>query len=296
MRGPMDLEELAMLALEEDRWTADNTTRSLQKTLRDRGLRDDQLADFVLVSKGTGIFSGGAWAKVLMNHASMDLRSLVDEGERVTPGIELLRARGPWVQVLAIERTLLNGLQYFSGIASQTRRFVDRVTQVAREKNLSSVPGVYHTRKILPLLREPVLSAVKSGGGEAHRRSLSDRILFKENHKYVLQALSLTMEDYVQKLRDLASLSDALIEVENLEEALELARLGVRHLLLDNFTPEQVRVALVELKDFALDIEISGGLDLEHIGHYVLPGVKRLSVGALTHSVPAMDISLDFKI
>lgn len=288
--------ELARAALLEDRVRDDLTTAVLRETLRRAGRSEEQLAqprDFVIKAKVDGIFAGGAWARAVCEEAGLELRKIAPDGLRVGPADIVLEGRGTWESVLATERTLLNGLLHLSGIASRTRRFVTLIDAAwKRSGSTASAPGLFHTRKTFPLFRDLEREAVVAGGGQLHRRDLAESVLFKENHKEVLRSQGLSWADLVTTLGG-ARLKTSLIEVETPLEARAVVDAGARFVMLDNFTPAQVRETVATLPADVV-VEVSGGLDLDTIVDYALPGVHRLSVGSLTHSAPSLDLSLDW--
>lgn len=281
-----NLSELVGRALLEDRSDHDITTQMLQNV----GVDPFQPVSFYVQAKSSGVFSGVAWAKAFEGISQL---CHFEEGKNFKPGDRVLSGLAPWSRVLSFERTLLNGLQYFCGVASLTYEHVKRVEEIAQKKQIKNPPKIYHTRKILPGLREPVLLAVKAGGACEHRVDLSSRILFKENHKYVLQNASRSFADYVAVLREHGLLADALIEVESLMEAYEWVGLGVENLLLDNFSPTQIFEAITHLPK-NISLEASGGIQLGNLDEYVIDGLDRISMGSMTHSAVAKDLSLDF--
>jgi len=294
----MTPQELARAALLEDRTTEDLTTAVLRDTLK----RSDRPADSLLAprvfhvkAKADGVFGGGNWARAVAAEAGLEVRRVVSDGLRVGPGDIVFEGCAPWEKVLAAERTLLNGLLHLSGVATRTRRFVSLVEAAwKRAGGAGPAPGVYHTRKTFPLFRDLEREAVLAGGGHLHRRDLAESVLFKENHKQILLREGLSWPDLVTTLGG-ARIKTSLIEVETLAEALAVIAAGGRYIMLDNFTPSQLREAVAQLPSDAI-VEVSGGLDLETIVDFVVPGVHRLSVGSLTHSAPSLDLSLDWDL
>lgn len=282
----LNTENLFQAALEEDAVRFDVTTESLVAQVGDLGT-----VRFVVKAKAPGILSGTRWLRAAESLGKVyDLRFLA-EGQRIGCGDEVLSGRADLKTLLGVERSLLNGLQHLCGIATLTRRVVDRVN--AKAHSFRRKPHVFHTRKTLPLWRDLQIQAVVAGGGHLHRHDLAQRILFKENHKYLLAKKGKNLRDYIQGLGD--SRATALIEVENETEALEAVACGAQHLLLDNFSPDQIAALLPKLPA-NLQLEVSGGLNEDNVLDYVMEGVDRLSLGALTHSVKALDLSLDWSI
>ena len=200
----------------------------------------------------------------------------------------------------------------FSIIAKQDGVFsggewVREIAKIADAGGLGVVPGLYHTRKTTPMIRDFEIAAVIAGGGKAHRRDLAERILVKENHKQLLALKEGTSYSefaaFAMKRSVELKLPEPLFEVETIEEAKALVTVGCRCLMLDNFNPEQIRVVAPELHAMFralhgrdLELEISGGVNEANLAEYVLKGVDRISLGSLTHGVKSLDLSLDWKL
>jgi nicotinate-nucleotide pyrophosphorylase (carboxylating) len=212
--------------------------------------------------------------------------------QRQTP---LLRIRGPVRSLLAAERVILNFLQRASGVATLTHRFVRRVAGTSAR--------VYDTRKTIPGFRALDKYAVRAGGGQNHRVGLFDAVLIKDNH-----LAGIAPRDLAGRIASVVAASRAedsrrLIEVEadSLEQVREILKVeGVDIILLDNMDCPKMTTA-VEMRDAAgrkgrVELEASGGVTLETVRSIAETGVDRISVGALTHSAPAMDIGLDIEI
>ena len=204
------------------------------------------------------------------------------DGEQVNEGSTLLLAEGPTISLLTAERTALNFLQRLSGIASLSSRYAD-----AAEMTGTGV-RIVDTRKTTPGWRALEKYAVRCGGCYNHRSSLSEHVLIKENH--ILAAGSLT--EAVRRAR-LSAPHCAKIEVEteSLDDVREAIAAGAEIIMLDNMSPSKVRQA-VALIDGAAIVEISGGISLDTLADYAMAGVDVISVGALTHSAPAADLSM----
>jgi nicotinate-nucleotide pyrophosphorylase (carboxylating) len=220
------------------------------------------------------------------------------DGDRLQPGEPLATAAGPMRSLLTAERTALNFLQHLSGIAALTRRYVDLV---------AGLPGrILDTRKTTPGWRLLEKYAVRCGGGANHRLGLSDAILIKDNHLAALQIADwrLQIGEAIQRARNLQSqicnLQSAKVPVDVEVDTLE--QLGVAlagrpdMILLDNMPPEKLREAVRRRNELAPDVQLeaSGGVNLETVRAIAETGVDRISIGALTHSAPALDIALDY--
>ena len=197
--------------------------------------------------------------------------------------------RGELADVLRAERPLLNLLQRASGIASATRSYVDAV-QGTRTR-------ILHTRKTAPGLRSLDISAVIAGGGHAHRIDLSHEVMVKDNHWEALARSGNTLEAALAEGRR-RGLKALYVEIESLDQ-LELAcAAGASRLLIDNQPPDTLRswAQLARERAAAIEIEATGGITLSNVREYALAGADFVSVGALTHSVRAADISIEAKI
>ena len=262
-------------ALEEDLGHGDVTTLSIVPPQAEMEGR--------FVAKAEGVVAG--LAVVEMTFALLDervrLNTLLGDGDIVSPGQTIATLRGPGQALLSGERVALNFLQRMSGIATLTRRFVEAVA--------GTKAVILDTRKTAPGLRVFDKWAVSLGGGQNHRFGLFDMALIKENH---IAAAGGSITQAVHRLRE-NDLQGRLIEVEvedlaQLEEALAL---NVDRIMLDNMSPDDMGRA-VQLTKGRVPLEASGGVSLERAAAIAATGVDFISVGALTHSVMALDISL----
>jgi nicotinate-nucleotide pyrophosphorylase (carboxylating) len=202
------------------------------------------------------------------------------EGDRFFPGTVLGTITGRARALLTAERVALNFLQRLSGVATLTRRFVDAVDGTGAR--------IRDTRKTTPLLRFLEKHAVEAGGGVPHRSGLDTGILVKDNHIRIAGSVRQAT------LRALAG-AEGLpveVEVEGLEQVEEAIAAGAHMLLLDNFTPDAVREAVAVIRG-RVPVEVSGGIKLENVRDYAEARPDFIAIGALTHSAPAMDISLE---
>jgi nicotinate-nucleotide pyrophosphorylase (carboxylating) len=241
---------------------------------------EDQTAVAAFVAREEGVFAGTAFATEVFRQLDVvaDVKWSVRDGESVEANMELGRVSGSLRSILAGERSALNFLSHCSGVASLTRRYV----RAARGK-----VRVLDTRKTVPALRAAQKAAVRAGGGYNHRDSLSDAVLIKDNH---LAVLGLTRA--VERAR--ARWPGRLIEVEceTMDQVVEARNAGVDRVLLDNMNPDEVKEA-VRLVEGFVKVEVSGGITLETVGVFAETGADFISIGALTHSVRALDIGLD---
>jgi nicotinate-nucleotide pyrophosphorylase (carboxylating) len=215
-------------------------------------------------------------------------RPLVADGAEVAPGTVLARLSGPMRDLLALERTSLNFLQRLSGVASLTARFVAAVE--------STRASILDTRKTTPGWRFLEKYAVRCGGGKNHRIGLYDAVLIKDNHLAWLAPQGDPIHRAVQAARSRVAPGTVVeIEVDNLDQLSQALECGPDIILLDNLGPEALREAVRRRDAQAPDIllEASGGVNLATVSDLARTGVDRISVGALTHSAPALDIGLD---
>jgi nicotinate-nucleotide pyrophosphorylase (carboxylating) len=281
-----DVERIVLFALDEDlRSGGDLTCRALVPA----GAR----LRAVLTAKEAGVVCGLELFRRVARLLGSDLavtRELRD-GERVTPGTVVWAGEGDATGVLIAERTALNLVQRLSGTATMARRFADAVA--------GTRAGIYDTRKTTPGLRLLQKHAVVAGGGRNHRIGLYDQVLIKENHIALMPPgrEGSSPAEAVRVARERLG-PDAVIEVE-IEELSHLApcmRSGADIVLCDNMTPAELREA-VRIRDLtpncrACDLEASGGITLDTVRAYAETGIERISVGALTHSAPGLDLSL----
>lgn len=250
----------------------------------------------VMRARQAGVISGlDALAIVaeVADERHVELVPLVADGDRVEAGAEVARVEGKIQHILMLERTLLNILSHASGIATQTRAWLDAVEATATSPRGCKVRD---SRKTLPGMRMLEKRAIVHGGGYPHRYNLGDQVMVKDNHV----ELSSAAEAY-SRVRDFLG-EDATtwveVEVDTLNQLSDLLAEGKDQppqVLLDNFTVEDTRKA-VELRDQLAPqvlLESSGGLTLDVAGDYAAAGVESVAVGGLTHSVRALDIGLD---
>jgi nicotinate-nucleotide pyrophosphorylase (carboxylating) len=213
----------------------------------------------------------------------------VPEGGAILPGSVIAEISGPLRSLLSAERTALNFLRHLSGVASLTRRFVVAVAATGASAQ------ILDTRKTTPGLRALEKAAVRAGGGRNHRSSLSDGVMVKDNH---LSGMSIT--DAVTSA--LRSWPGRMVEVEcdRLDQVAEAVRAGATAVMLDNMTPDATSEGVAMIRALPggerVMIEASGTMRLDEVGAYARSGVDWISVGALTHSAPALDFGLDFVI
>lgn len=271
--------------------------RQLIRTLVQRAL-DEDLPDItseavfepsdrgtaVFVVKAAGVLAGLEFAELTFTALDPNATFMagVADGTAVVPGQIVAEVSTSVVALLSGERTALNFMQRASGIATATRRYVDAVTGTKAQ--------IYDTRKTAPGLRYLDKYAVTAGGGQNHRVGLFDMFLVKNNH--IDRAGSIAAA--VGRIRSQEMAQKIMVEVRDEKELEEALANGPDYILLDNMSPAQMRAA-VERTAGRVPLEASGGITLESIREVAETGVDRISVGALTHSVKAMDISMRIK-
>jgi nicotinate-nucleotide pyrophosphorylase (carboxylating) len=242
-----------------------------------------------ILVKAKGILAGGGVAKKVFLKVAPSLKVdlLIKDGERVKPGDIIATVSGRVASILKAERTALNFLQRLSGIASTTAQYV------ARTKGFNI--SITDTRKTTPGLRLLEKYAVRLGGGQSHRFHLGDGILIKDNHLAALRALGMSLKDIVAKAKQNAPKGLKVeVEVNTIPEALEAAEAGADIIMLDNMSPDEMR-HVMGLIPSQVRTEASGGVTLANVRRVAMSGVNIISVGALTHSAKALDMSLELE-
>ena len=238
-----------------------------------------------LLVKDEGILAGVELSKLIFEEVDKDihLNILMHDGDKISNGDIVLTAEGRITSLLRAERVVLNFMQRMSGIASTTQRYVSAISGTRCK--------VLDTRKTTPNLREIEKWAVRIGGGYNHRFGLYDMMMLKDNHVDFAGGIAnaiINANDYLIKNRINI---DIEVETRNLNEVKQVLSIGlVKRIMLDNFKPEDVKIA-VELINNRFETEASGGITLETIKNYAETGVDYISVGALTHSVKSLDLS-----
>ena len=282
---PHEIEEIVERALAEDLGAGDPTTETL--------VPPDMRGSAVVVAGAAGVLAGGEVARAVWRRVdpTVHFEPLLRDGSTLTPddpdagseGDVIARLDGPIASILRGERTALNFLQHLSGIATETSKYVRAVGDYRAQ--------ILDTRKTVPGLRALEKYAVAVGGGRNHRRNLGDGILIKDNHIAAMRKAGLSLGDAVEKARAAAP-PTIEVEVEDLDQVSEALDAGADILLLDNMTIEQMAEAVRVARGRALT-EASGGIRLENLQAVAATGVDLISVGALTHSARALDMSLD---
>jgi nicotinate-nucleotide pyrophosphorylase (carboxylating) len=249
------------------------------------------------VARSAGVIAGLPAIELAFGRLSEEFRVVcsVDDGARVAAGTVIATVSGPMNLLLSGERTALNFVQHLSGIATLTGRFVDAIAELPAK--------ILDTRKTIPGWRLLAKYAVRQGGGHNHRTGLYDGILIKDNHlAFALSRFRQSIPAIIQNARKqprLSKLEENLpieIEVETLEQFEDALAGRPDIVLLDNMPAERMRIA-VERRNLVAPkvlLEASGGVNLQTVRTIAETGVDRISVGALTHSAPALDIALDY--
>ena len=273
--GP-EIKHLIGLALSEDIGSGDVTSEAL--------LESEPSGKAIIIAKQEGVVAGLPVAGMVFRAVNPRLvfRMLKRDGDRIRKGEKLALIRGKIQGILSAERTALNFLQRLSGIATLTARYVREVKGTKTK--------ILDTRKTTPGLRVLEKYAVKTGGGENHRMGLFDMILIKENHIKAAGGVSQAIMRARLKRRD----EKVEVEVRSLSEAREAVKSKPDWIMLDNMRIDRMRktVRLIRSASRAIKIEASGSVTLKNVRNIALTGVDFISVGALTHSAPALDMSL----
>ncbi|MDD4978570.1 MAG: carboxylating nicotinate-nucleotide diphosphorylase [Gallionella sp.] len=241
-----------------------------------------QTAHARVITREAGVLCGSAWFDACFKTVSADcfITWAAKDGDWITPGQTLCDISGPSRALLTAERSGLNFLQTLSATATRTKRYVDAVAGIDVQ--------IMDTRKTLPGLRQAQKYAVRVGGGHNQRVGLFDGILIKENHIAAAGGIAPVLEQAFKLAPPGVSVQ---IEVENMWQLEEALAAGAKLILLDNFDLE-ILVAAVELNAGRAELEASGGITLSSLREVALTGVDRISIGALTKDVTALDLSL----
>ncbi len=243
---------------------------------------DDATVTASLVARREGVLAGrlAAHEAFLAVDPAVSVSWNLADGDRVTEATVIARVQGPLASVLSAERTALNLLCHLSGIATLTRRYVDETGGASKIRD---------TRKTTPGLRSLEKAAVRAGGGVNHRASLSDGILVKDNH-----LAGVGIAEAVSAAHSRWPGIPCEVECDTLEQVDQALAAGADMILVDNMTPAQVADAVGRVAG-RVPVEVSGGVTLETVRAYAEAGADLISVGAITHSAPILDIGLDLE-
>lgn len=272
------LEQKLLDMVKEDLGFYDITTEFVQ----------DKKVKAEIISKTNGIVSGIYELKTLFNLFEIKVTEYVGDGEKIKKNQKIFLLNGRSRDILIVERTALNILSRMSGITTLTNEFV------VKTKKTNPLVKIAATRKTTPLFGYFEKKAVKIGGGDTHRLNLSDAVLIKNNHLKLFD----NVVDAIKTAKKNTSFTHKIeIEVSNIKDAILAAGNGADIIMLDDMSVADVKKTIYELKKQGLRdrviIEASGGISLENIEEYASSGVDVISIGALTHSVPALDFSLE---
>jgi nicotinate-nucleotide pyrophosphorylase (carboxylating) len=281
----MKKDELKLLLLnsfEEDIPNRDVTTELLINT--------DFPVTANIVAKDNGIFFGQEIIKEIFNISDPDAKIILNknDGQEFVENEIICSITASVKAILKSERIMLNLLQRLSGIATTTNKFVQKLA--------NNRIKILDTRKTTPLLRFLEKKAVVAGGGANHRENLSDMVLIKENHitSFLREFSNEAFSEHLKKFKNNNPTIKIEVEVESIEQLNELDLIAADYILFDNFEVSAIKkgIDICKQKNYAAEIELSGGITLDNIDKYSGLNIQRISVGSLTHSVKAMDLSL----
>lgn len=273
--------KLIMMALEEDIGESDVTS--------DYFVPDERIARAFLTVRKEGVISGVDLAEAVFHQVDpqLEVQVMVEDGSKVAPGAMLMRVEGKARSILTAERTALNFLQRLSGVATLTSQYVSLVKHTRAK--------ILDTRKTTPAYRALEKKAVIDGGGTNHRMGLYDRAMVKDNHLVAESSIG-ALQEAILRLKSEKPHIQVEMEADRLEQVVDFLKWqGVDYILLDNMSLAELRQA-VEMRgeNSRIQLEASGGVNLDTVANIAETGVDFISVGALTHSAPALDIGLDF--
>ena len=253
----------------------------------DEGLKSSSQ---IICKSEIAVVAGLEEAKIIFEICNCDSKALVNDGDIVKRGIRVMKINGNTRAILKAERTALNLIMRMSGIATDTKKFVDIVKTVSKDIK------VMGTRKTAPGLRYFDKKSIKLGGGHSHRNTLDEMILIKDNHL----AVSTSIQSAISNARLKAGKNMMIeCEVSNKKSSVEAIKSGADIIMLDNFTPEMAQKTISYLRKSGLRekvlIEISGGVNISNIKDYALALPDMISIGSLTHSSNSIDFSMNME-
>lgn len=283
---PVSLEEIVARALREDVGDGDVTT--------DWTLAPDAVARARFEAGQPGVLSGLFPASLTFRAVDpgLQFRTLLADGDQVEPGQPIAEVRGAARSLLTGERTALNFMRHLSGIATMTRQYVDAVRNTGAR--------IVDTRKTTPGLRDLEKRAVLHGGGANHRHGLFDMVLIKDNHIAAAGGIAAAVHRCRSNMEHSGRRYDIEVETSGLDQVEEAVRSGADWIMLDNMSTGEMRTAVGRIRaltaaDRSIVVEASGAITLDRLEEIAKTGVDVISVGALTHSSPALDISLNIR-
>lgn len=268
--------------LREDIGRGDITSNSV--------LKPNLLASSTILCKDSeqAVVAGLREVGIVFDLCKCSCTALVDEGSMVSRGNEVMRIKGRARDILKAERTALNLLMRMSGIATETKKFVEVVKKISKDIEIAG------TRKTAPGLRSFDKKAIKIGGGRTHRNSLDEMVLIKDNHLVLTGSIGESISSAKKLVGNNIKVE---CEVTDLQSAIEAINFGADIIMLDNFSPQEVENATRVLKELGLRqkclLEISGGISLANVSQFAKSNPDIISVGSLTHSVKSVDFSLE---
>ena len=275
------IDKIIELALAEDLGQGDVTSEIL--------IPLDLVGKAYILVKEEGVIAGLEVAEKVFRHVDPTLKVeiLIKDGAKVKAGDITANVSGAVISILEAERTAINFVQKLSGVATATAKYVAKVQGLKT--------NIVDTRKTTPGMRLLEKYAVRMGGGKNHRLHLGDGILIKDNHLVALRAMGLSLKEIVAKAKKNAPKGIRVeVEATSLQEALDAAGAGADMILLDNMPPEEMK-RVVSMLPRHVKTEASGGITLENVRAAALSGVDVISVGALTHSTKALNVSLELE-
>ncbi|MGA7141701.1 MAG: carboxylating nicotinate-nucleotide diphosphorylase [Nitrososphaeraceae archaeon] len=281
-RNYLDERKALLNFLREDIGRGDITSNSV--------LKPNLLASSTILCKDSeqAVVAGLKEVGIVFDLCKCSCTALVDEGSMVSRGNEVMRIKGRARDILKAERTALNLLMRMSGIATETKKFVEVVKKISKDIEIAG------TRKTAPGLRSFDKKAIKIGGGRTHRNSLDEMVLIKDNHLVLTGSIGESISSAKKLVGNNIKVE---CEVTDLQSAIEAINFGADIIMLDNFSPQEVENATRVLKELGLRqkclLEISGGISLANVSQFAKSNPDIISVGSLTHSVKSVDFSLE---
>jgi nicotinate-nucleotide pyrophosphorylase (carboxylating) len=274
-----EAERIAAIALAEDGETDITTALTVPVGLPAQG---------VIEFRSGGVLAGAAYADAVARACECRIVWRAPDGRQIPPGATVGSVQGSLGRILRAERPLLNLLQRACGIATATRAYVDAVAGTSAR--------ILHTRKTAPGLRALDIAAVLAGGGSGHRADLSHEVMVKDNHWQALGRSGGSLSQALERARE-GGIAALYVEVESVEQLREACASGATRLLVDNQTAERVREwgTLARSLRPGIEIEATGGITLENVRTYAEAGADFISIGALTHSGRAADLSIEVR-
>lgn len=287
MKDKLEILSIVKRALREDIGRGDITTKAV--------LWPDLKIKAIILAKEEGILAGVDIAKLAFKSIDKRIKfiPILKDGEKIKKGSVIARIEGKASKILNIERTALNFLMHLSGVSTLTRRFVERIKPYKVK--------IVDTRKTLPALRILEKYAVKVGGGYNHRMGLFDQVLIKKNHINSLKRVKkLKLKDLIEEVKKKVPEKKIEIEVKNLREFEDALKAKPDIIMLDNMGIKDIKktvsICKLQTTDYKPKLEASGGVNLENVRKIAKTGVDMISIGALTHSAKAIDMSLEVLI